>query len=204
MLRFIILSISILTLISNYLIFNSFRYQTILFNEFNTSTFTFSSYKLNEINYKYPSLAFNSVPILTYISKYNTENEKFNEAVDKLKESLTFNPNSTYTKYLLSRNYIFLNDFKNAERYLEEIFEASPKIESSSALYLSILEKNQNVIKLNDIYERMILIENKNIWRYYISALKNNTQLSSDKSLYNKALFFFKTNKFSDSIRLKN
>ena len=95
MLRFIILSISILTLISNYLIFNSYRYQTILFNEFNTSTFTFSSYKLNEINYKYPSLAFNSVPILTYISKYNTENEKFNEAVDQLKESLTFNPNST-------------------------------------------------------------------------------------------------------------
>lgn len=194
MLRFIILSISILTLISNYLIFNSLRYQTILFNDFYNSTFTFSSYKLNEINYKYPSLAFNSVPILTYISKYNTENKKFNEAVDQLKESLTFNPNSTYTKYLLSRNYIFLNDFKNAERYLEEIFESSPKIESSSSLYLSILEKNQNINKLNNIYYEMTEIENKNIWIYYISALKNNSHLSLDKSFYNKALFFFKKN----------
>tara|TARA_B110000438_G_scaffold302567_1_gene360651 strand:- start:3404 stop:4003 length:600 start_codon:yes stop_codon:yes gene_type:complete len=196
MLRFIILSISILTLISNYLIFNSHEYQTILFNDIKYGTFTFSISQLNEINYKYPSLASNSVPVLTYISRYYTEYEKFNEAIDQLKESLTSNPNSTYTKYLLSRNYIFLNDFKNAERYLEEIFEASPKIESSSALYLSILEMNQNVIKLNDIYDKMIVIENKNIWRYYISALKNNTQLTSDKSLYNKALFFFKTNKF--------
>lgn len=194
MLRFIILSISILTLISNYLIFNSYRYQTILFNDYNNSTFTFTSYKLNEINYKYPSLAFNSVPVLTYISKYNTENKKFNEAVEQLKESLTFNPNSTYTKYLLSRNYIFLNDLKNAERYLEEIFESSPKIESSSALYLSILEKNQNITKLNNIYYKMTEIENKNIWIYYISALKNNTHLSLDKSFYNKALFFFKKN----------
>jgi tetratricopeptide (TPR) repeat protein len=194
MLRFIILSISTLTLISNYLIFNSFRYQTVLFNDTKEESFTFSISQLNEIDYKYPSLAFNSVPILTYISIYNTENEKFNEAIDQLKESLIFNPNSSYTKYLLSRNYIFLNDFKNAERYLEEIFEASPKIESSSALYLSILEKNQNAIKLNNIYDKMIEIENKNIWIYYISALKKNTHLPLDKGLYNKALFFFKKN----------
>ena len=163
MLRFIILSISILTLISNYFIFNSYQYQTVIFNDTNKERLTFSI-------------------------------SQFNEAIDQLKESLIFNPNNAYTKYLLSRNYIFLNDFKNAERYLEEIFEASPKIESSSALYLSVLEKNQNAIKLNNIYDKMIEIENKNIWLYYISALKNNTHLPLDKGLYNKALFFFKKN----------
>ena len=122
MVRFIILLISFLTLISNYLVLDSHRYQLVLLNDAKYGIYTFSINQLDKINYKYPSLALNSVPILTYVSRYFTEDDQFNYAVEQLKESLNSNPNSLFTKYHLSRNYIFLNDFKNAELYLQQIF----------------------------------------------------------------------------------
>lgn len=194
MLRFIILSVSTLTLVSNYFTFNSYRYQTILLNDAKNDKFTLSISELNNINYKYPSLALNSVPILTYISRYYTEENQFNYAIDQLKQSLVFNPNSLYTKYLLSRNYIFLNDFKSAEIYLEQIFDQSPKIESSSSLYLSVLEINQNINDLVNIYDNMIEVKSKIVWQYYLSALKNNLESDSIKLVYSKSLMFFKKN----------
>tara|TARA_B100001939_G_C16937225_1_gene616614 strand:- start:2070 stop:2657 length:588 start_codon:yes stop_codon:yes gene_type:complete len=194
MVRFIILLISFLTLISNYLVLDSHRYQLVLLNDAKYGAYTFSINQLDKINYKYPSLALNSVPILTYVSRYFTEDDQFNYAVEQLKESLNSNPNSLFTKYHLSRNYIFLNDFKNAELYLQQIFDESPKIESATVLYLSILEKNQNFDKLNDIYDRITEIKNKNIWTYYLSAIKNNKKSSTNKLLYSKALIFFQKN----------
>jgi len=192
MLRFIFLSISILTLVSNYFIFNSYSLQTILLNDTKNDKFTLSISQLNNIYYKYPSLASNSVPILTYISRYYTEENQFNYAIDQLKQSLVYNPNSLYTKYLLSRNYIFLDDFKSAEIYLKQIFNQSPKIESSSSLYLSVLEINQNINDLVNIYDNMLEIESEIIWQYYLSALKNNLKSDSIKLIYNKSLMFFK------------
>ena len=183
-----------MTLVSNYFIFNSFSLQTILLNDAKNDKFTLSISQLNNIYYKYPSIALNSVPILTYISRYYTEENEFNYAVDKLKQSLVYNPNSLYTKYLLSRNYIFLDDFKSAEIYLEQIFNQSPKIESSSSLYLSVLEINQNINDLINIYDNMLEIESEIIWQYYLSALKNNLKSDSIKLIYNKSLMFFKKN----------
>jgi tetratricopeptide (TPR) repeat protein len=195
MLRFIILSISILTMVSNYMIFNSYRYQTILLNDAKNDMFTLSSSQLKNIYYKYPSLALNSVPILTYISRYYSEENNFNDAIDQLKQSLVFNPNSLYTKYLLSRNYIFLNDFKSAEIYLEEIFHESPKIESSTSLYFFILGENKNISKLIEYRNMLADIDNYKIWSFYIAAIKKNISDNDDAIFYDSLVADFE-NKF--------
>ena len=195
MLRFIILSISILTMVSNYMIFNSYRHQSILLNDAKNDMVTLSISQLKNINYKYPSLALNSVPILTYISRYYSEENNFNDAIDQLKQSLVFNPNSLYTKYLLSRNYIFLNDFKSAEIYLEEIFYESPKIESSTSLYFFILGENKNISKLIEYRNMLADIDNYKIWSFYIAAIKKNISDMDDTNFYDSLVNDFE-NKF--------
>ena len=195
MLRFIILSISILTMVSNYMIFNSYRYQTILLNDAKNDKFTLSISQLKNINYKYPSLALNSVPILTYISRYYSEENNFDDAIEQLKQSLAYNPNSLYTKYLLSRNYIFLNDFKSAEIYLEEIFHESPKIESSTSLYFFILGENKNISKLIEYRNMLADIDNYKIWSFYIAAIKKNISDNDDAIFYDSLVADFE-NKF--------
>lgn len=194
MLRIIILFISLISLISNYFIFNSSQYQSILLNDAKNGGYSVNESDLINFNYNYPSLALNSVPLSTYVSRYYTNNDKFDIAISLLEESLVANPNSFYSEYLISRNYIFINDFLKAEKHLESIFLKAPKIESSSALYLSILEKNQNKEALNKIFKKMIKIDNELIWSYYLSALKNNTQTPIIKETFIKATNYFKKN----------
>ena len=195
MIRFFIFLVSILVVFSNYLVYKSNKHQVVLLNDAKSNQYSLSKNQLAEINYKYPSLTINSVPTLTYISRYNTNNNDYDIAIKQLKESLSSNPNSIYTKYLLSRNFIYKNDFQNAEKFLQQIFDESPNIESSTVLYLSVLEKNENKIKLYNIFDIMTKLENKNIWSYYLSAIKNNTNIPSDSLLFNKTLLFFQ-NKF--------
>tara|TARA_B110000003_G_C16475177_1_gene467290 strand:- start:44 stop:559 length:516 start_codon:yes stop_codon:yes gene_type:complete len=165
--------------------------QSILLFDASNGKFSLSLNQLNNINYNYPSLSLNSVPVLSYLSRYDTNNERYYKAIKKLFIGLENNPYNSYTKYLLSRNYIYLNDFKNAEIYLNEIFIESPKIETSTVLYISVLDNNQNIKKLKEIFSQLININNRNVWTYYLSALKNNMQTLDDKRIFNESVIYF-------------
>lgn len=174
----VILFVGLFCLYSNYLVFNSYVYQKILLNEASQDTF-FLSNKLDDLNYSYPSLALNSVPILTYISRYDTNNSDYNSAIIKLNESLKKNPNSIYTKYLLARNYIYLNNMINAESVLEDLFYESPNLRSSSSLYFAVLATNKNFPKLKSHFQHIKTIDDQITWSFYIESLKS---LYFDKS----------------------
>lgn len=191
MIRFLIFIFSLCSITSNYFVLKSHMSQPILLLDAKNAEFSFSINQFNNIYYKYPSLSLNSVPILSYLSRYDTNNKRYYEAIKKLLMGLDYNPYNSYTKYLLSRNYIYLNDFKNAEIYLNEIFIESPKIETSTVLYISVLDNNQNIKKLKEIFDQLIKIDNKNAWTYYLSALKNNIKTLDDKKIYNKSVIHF-------------
>lgn len=191
MIRFLIFIFSLCSIISNYFVLKSHMSQSILLFDASNGKFSLSLNQLNNINYNYPSLSLNSVPVLSYLSRYDTNNERYYKAIKKLFIGLEYNPYNPYTKYLLSRNYIYLNDFKNAEIYLNEIFIESPKIETSTVLYISVLDNNQNIKKLKEIFSQLININNRNVWTYYLSALKNNMQTLDDKRIFNESVIYF-------------
>ena len=101
---------------------------------------------------------------------------------------MTQNPYNLYTFYLISRNYIYLNDYYNAERYLETLFNLSPKIESSSSLYFFVLGKNKKIEKLKTFSDKILDIQSINIWSFYLSAIKTNIQDRNDTIFYNAIL----------------
>jgi len=128
----------------------------------------------NQFEDFYPSLAFNSVPLETYVSEFYSTSQLYEEAINTLKNSLVQNPYCLYTRYLLSRNYIFKEDFEQAELILEDLFILNPNIESISALYFSLLGEMGNEVKLLELKSSVETLDNKLINEYFYTALRNS------------------------------
>ena len=190
----LIFSICITCLISNYYVYLSVSYQSYFIDrdkEVGKNKFSINKDELSNLNFYYPSLALNSVPILTYLSRYDTNAKNYDEAINKLNQSITKNPYSLYSHYLLARNYIFNNDYINAENTLEYIFTLSPQIESSSSLYFFILGENKRLDKLKNLKSIVVENENRNIWLFYLSSIEKNILTKDDKIFHTQLINIF-------------
>lgn len=190
----LIFSICITCLISNYYVYLSVSHQSSfieLDKKVGENKFSINKDELSNLNFYYPSLALNSVPILTYLSQYDTNAKNYDEAINKLNLSITKNPYSLYSHYLLARNYIFKNDYISAENTLEYIFTLSPKIESSSSLYFFILGENKRLDKLKSLKSIVVENENRNIWLFYLSSIEKNILTKDDKIFHTQLINIF-------------
>ena len=174
--KIIIFLLSLTLSVSNFFIFKSYRFQKELLIDAANNEYKFQH---QDLVGTFPNLALNSVPILTYLSRYDTNNKNFNVAIARLHKSLVHNPNSLYSKYLLARNYIYLNDMINAESVLEDLFYESPNLRSSSSLYFAVLATNKSFPKLKLHFKDIKTIDDQTIWSFYLESLKS---LYSDKS----------------------
>ncbi len=170
--RYLILFFCFSSVISNYLVFKSNISQSKLFEDLNKNHYTFDFESLTFQHIQYPSLAINSVPITTYISRYYTNFNDYETALFYLDKSLKSNPYDIYTNYIIARNYVQKNEFLLAKNKLQEIFESSPKIESSTILYLSVLGTLNRYDELLNIYPIIRDIDNKIVSDFYESNLK--------------------------------
>jgi len=164
---------SFFLVLSNHIIWKSTKYQSILFKDAENDSFIFNLEDLDKFNQTFPSLAFNSVPIKTYISRYYTNSNNFEKAIQLLKEGMELNPYSSFTLYLMSRNYIFNEDIQGSLQPLEKAFELSPNIESISSLYFVVLSELNKDEKLKKLFTQIQDIDSYNIWKFYLQSLKN-------------------------------
>ena len=174
--KILIILLSLTLSFSNFLIFKSYKFQKELLTDAANNEYKF---QYQDLVGTFPNLALNSVPILTYLSRYDTNNKNFNVAIARLNKSLVHNPNSLYTKYLLARNYIYINNMINAESVLEDLFYESPNLRSSSSLYFAVLATNKSFPKLKLHFKDIKTIDDQTIWSFYLESLKS---LYSDKS----------------------
>ena len=164
---------SFFLVLSNHIIWKSTKYQSILFKDAENDSFIFNLEDLDKFNQTFPSLAFNSVPNKTYISRYYTNSNNFEKAIQLLKEGMELNPYSSFTLYLMSRNYIFNEDIQGSLQPLEKAFELSPNIESISSLYFVVLSELNKDEKLKKLFTQIQDIDSYNIWKFYLQSLKN-------------------------------
>ena len=187
------------SLLSNYLNYSSAKNQSIFFNDVNKEEFTFDNPDTGDNGFGYPSLAFNGVPIKTYISRYYTNSKKYFTAINLIKAGLEYNPFCTYSLYLLSTNYVYTNNFLEAEESLYTAYNLSPNIESIAALYFTILGELKKIDELKSVFEKVQSSDNKNMWKFYIGSLYSiNSQSPSDikflEYVSNQSLKKFKAN----------
>jgi hypothetical protein len=73
----------------------------------------------------------------------------------------------------MSRNYIFNEDIQGSLQPLEKAFELSPNIESISSLYFVVLSELNKDEKLKKLFIQIQDIDSYNIWKFYLTSLKN-------------------------------
>lgn len=188
MIRFLFLIISIISLSVNYLIFNSNTLEKYILYDARNDLYNFKFNYFQPIHYSFPTLASNTVPLATYISRYATNEKDFDFAIDMLNISLVYNPYSIYSKYLLARNYIYKTDYIKALEYLEEIFQESPKIEATTSLYIAIISELKDSERLKKIFPVISRIKNKVIWDFYINSIRQPYFMDNNEQFYNKVI----------------
>ena len=112
----------------------------------------------------------------------------FKSAINMLNNSMINNPNCIYSRYLISRNYIYLNDYFKSSEYLEKIFQESPKIEASTSLYIAILSELKDSERLKKIFPVISKIKNRLIWDFYINSINQPYFIDNNKQFYNEVI----------------
>lgn len=188
MIRFLFLGILLISLFVNYLNFNSNILQKHLLHDAANDQYSFKTNFFSPIHYSFPNLALNSVPIESYLSRYATNDMDFKSAINMLNNSMLNNPNCIYSRYLLSRNYIYLKDYYKSSEYLEKIFHESPKIEATTSLYIAVLSELKDSERLKKIFPVISKIKNKLVWDFYINSINQPFFLDNNNQFYNEVI----------------
>lgn len=181
---FLILNLGITYL--NYLRNESFKYQKILIKDISDGNFSINEVQIDKFNFNYPSLAINTIPNKTIKARYLTQFNKEEDAIRLLNSSISENPFSVYTYYMLARVNIKQNNLYEALDNLRKGFEIQPNTNYLSVLYFSLLSELNLKNELFESINKISLSNNFEIWRfYYLSILKFS---HSDKLHINKTI----------------
>jgi tetratricopeptide (TPR) repeat protein len=142
----LLILISVIIIYLNFLRLNSFILQPIILGDFANNTISISSNEINKIDYLYPTLAINTIPMSTLVSRYQMKKNNFSASINLCKDGIEANPYLAFSDYQLSRIYTELKMFNKAYHHIEKAYKLSPNIISISALYEALKEiQNNNV-----------------------------------------------------------
>tara|TARA_B100000575_G_C22923317_1_gene535511 strand:+ start:240 stop:701 length:462 start_codon:yes stop_codon:yes gene_type:complete len=138
-----LISICAIVCFLNYLKFSSYKKQPILLSDLALNKASLTLNQVNNLNYSYPNLASNSIPMETLIARYYLKYEDYDNATKFAKKGIQANPYLAYTYYLTSRVYIDQNNLQLSLEYLKKAYDLSPNIESVRVLYFTV----DNILK---------------------------------------------------------
>jgi tetratricopeptide (TPR) repeat protein len=119
----------------NLLRFNSQVLQKTLLSDLAYNKYNIDKGELDKINYYYPELTANLIPITTLIARYHLHYKDFNKAINFGKKGIESNPYLAYTYYSVARIYLEKNNLSKGFEYIKEAYRLSPNIESIKAPY---------------------------------------------------------------------
>jgi len=148
-----------------------------LFNDYYSKSYTISTSDLANVNYKFPSLASNTIPISTLLARYFVEEKKLEEAQTLLSFSKKVNSYDVLTKQLQLQLELKSNNFINALKVSRELFDIDEQNIEYADIYYSIaafLKLNQ-VFELSDIIYKIKSSDiHKSFYKNYLSIENYN------------------------------
>ena len=113
--------------------------QDLLLLDYSNNTFTLNTKNIDQIDYKYPNLAANTVPISSYLSRYYFQEKNYNKSLELLKYAEKANKYDLITKELLLRNYLFLDYKESSLNSARELIFLYPNNQTYGQLYFSLI-----------------------------------------------------------------
>lgn len=150
----LLILILLLIVILNFREHKSLIDQKILLADYYNKSYTIQNINLNNITYKFPSLASNTVPISSLIARYYLENKNFEKARELLNHSKSVNQYDLLTKELNLQYNLETYNFSEALLNANELFELSNNNEAYAELYFSIA----SALNLKEVFELSDLI----------------------------------------------
>jgi len=157
--------ISFATIVSNYLVFKSYKLELSIRNDFQgTSMFekkanpkyNYESLKKQWINY--PDLTYAGTIKKVYLANYAIKDKKYEEALDILKNSLGTNTDGFVAKQTIANIYLKMDeDLDSVKKYASEVFESYPGFKTNfHTLRAAYLKENDtlSVFRVMDRYSK--------------------------------------------------
>ena len=117
-----------------------------LLNDYKNNRFTISIQEIEKINFKWPNLSSNVVPVSTYISRYYFNDKNYIKSLSLLNYSIGINKNDLMTNELLLRNYIFTNNKDKAYELVKNLLTRYPNNKN----YKEILQAISRDLNIKD------------------------------------------------------
>ena len=153
--------------------------QDLLLLDYSNNTFSLNTKNIEQIDYKYPNLASNSVPISSYLSRYYFQEKKYTKSLELLKYAEKANRNDLITKELLLRNYLFLDYKESALNSAQELIYLYPNNRTYGQFYFSLIT---DLRKWNELLDNPIIYLSDDILihKMFFETLENRDETESD------------------------
>jgi len=168
--------------------------QDLLLLDYSNNTYTLNTKNLDLIDYKYPNLAANTVPISSYLSRYYFQDENYTKSLELLEYAEKANKHDLITKELLLRNYLFL-DYKESAFYsVKELIYLYPNNQTYGQLYFSLIS---DLKKWDELLDNPIVYFSDNylIHKMFLQTLEKHNSIDFNLKTELKR---YSTEKFAD------
>ena len=153
--------------------------QDLLLLDYSNNTFTLNTKNIDQIDYKYPNLAANTVPVSSYLSRYYFQEKNYNKSLELLKYAEKANGNDLITKELLLRNYLFLDYKESALNSARELIFLYPNNHTYGQLYFSLIS---DLRRWNELLDNPIIYLSDDILihKIFFETLEKNDEIEND------------------------
>lgn len=180
--QFILYILALLVVPSSILAYNEHKsliIQDLLLLDYSNNTFTVNTKDIEKIDYKYPNLAANTVPISSYLSRYYFQEKNYTKSLELLKYAEKANKHDLITKELLLRNYLFLDYKESALKSAQELIFLYPNNQTYGQFYFSLIS---DLRKWNELLDNPIIYLSDDILihKMFFETLKKNDEIESN------------------------
>ena len=168
--------------------------QDLLLLDYSNNTYTLNTKNLDLIDYKYPNLAANTVPISSYLSRYYFQDENYTKSLELLEYAEKANKHDLITKELLLRNYLFLNYKESAFTSVKGLLYLYPNNQTYGQLYFSLIS---DLKKWDELLDNPIIYFSDNylIHKMFLQTLEKHNSIDFNLKTELKR---YSTEKFAD------
>ena len=189
-----------LSIFSNTKEFNSLIYQDKLYSDYYSNQLTINDEILDKIDYKYPQLSSNTIPIATYLARYSIDEKDYKQAIKFLEYSIKYNPYDKLTRELTLQTFLLNGNFNKALVAARELHQKNIDNIIYAEVYFS-LASDLNL--LSELINSDILIKSNNlkIHKLYYESLLRMKGITKDQLI---KLLQFSQDKFPNDKYFKD
>lgn len=194
-----------LSIFSNTKEFNSLIYQDKLLSDYYSNTLTIEDEVLDKIDYRYPQLSSNTIPVATYLARYSIGKKDYDQAITFLEYSIKSNPYDKLSKELMLQAFLFNSNFDKALLLARELHQQDINNVIYAEVYFSIASDfnlSSELINSNIITKS----NNSKIHKLFYENLLKLKGFDKDKllMLIQKSILKFPNDNYFKNILLTN